>query len=113
MKYYSLGSTGYAPVSHDPQIKKQVLVPEGFSCVRHLSHVVLRPGDTARVHAHADASEVFYCVRGRTEFSVSGGPVVVSAGSCLVLEPGEEHSISIVHEETELVYMLVAWPLQG
>ncbi len=108
MRHYTLETTGYTPVSHNPEIKKKVLVKEGFSCVRHLSHLVLRPGETAKVHSHRDATEVFYCVRGLTEFTVSGRPVTVKGGSCLIVEPGEEHEISVVHEETEIVYMMAA-----
>lgn len=108
MKHYRLKTTGYTPVSHNPEIKKKVLVEGGFSCVKHLSHVVLRPGDTAIEHSHPDASEVFYCIRGQVEFVVSGSPVTLKGGSCLVVEPGEVHSIATVREETELIYMLAA-----
>lgn len=108
MQHYRLDTTPQTPVSHNPELTKKVLVKEGFSCVRHLSHIALRPGDTAFAHEHADAFEVFYCVRGRVVFAVSGHAVTITDGSCLVIEPGEVHSIEAVHEETELVYMLAA-----
>lgn len=94
------------PVSHNPELKKKLLVPEGVGCVRHISQIVLKPGVSAAAHAH-DATEVFYCVRGQLTFHVNGNPVPLVAGSCLIVEPGEEHAIVEVAVESEMVYMMV------
>lgn len=104
MKFYSLDSSPFKPVSHDPGLKKRVIVTEGFSCIKHVSHIVLEPGSTASLHSHADAFEVFYCVRGRAVFSIGEKKVPLKKGDCLVVEPHEEHAIKEVPEETELLY---------
>lgn len=108
MKEYRLDSSPYKPVSHDPALKKRVLMSEPVSCVRHISHIVLKPGDMATEHTHAGSYEIFYCVRGATVFGVNGADVTVKKGSCLVVEPGEAHSIKNCLEETELLYLLAA-----
>ncbi|OGP12597.1 MAG: hypothetical protein A2052_02835 [Deltaproteobacteria bacterium GWA2_54_12] len=106
MKLHTLEKAEEKPVSHDPGLKKKLLVPEGVGCVRHISQIVLKPGSSASAHAH-DATEVFYCVRGEITFHVNGKPVLFAAGSCLIIEPGEEHAIMEVAVESEMVYMMV------
>ena len=108
MRFYSLKSAPFKPVSHDPELKKQVLVTDGFSCVKHLSHIALKPGRTATRHFHKDAYEVFYCIRGKILFKVAGNEVPLARGDCLVVEPGEVHEIFSVVEETELLYFHAA-----
>lgn len=107
MRLHTLEKAEEKPVSHDPGLKKKLLVPEGVGCVRHISQIVLKPGASASAHAH-DATEVFYCVRGEMTFHVNGNPVLLAAGSCLIVEPGEEHAIVEVAVESEMVYMMVA-----
>lgn len=107
MKLHTLDKAEEKPVSHDPGLKKRVLVPEGVGCIIHISHIVLRPGSTASLHSHQDTSEVFYCVRGSITFQVDAAQVVLSAGSCLIVDPKEEHAIVEVPVESEMVYMMV------
>src|SRR3990172_1027477 len=104
MNFSPIGSAPLKPVSHDPHLRKRVLVEERVSCVGNLSHIVLAPGDTAVTHAHNDAHEVFYCIEGGVVFGVEGTEVTVRGGDCLVVEPEEEHSIERVLEETRLLY---------
>lgn len=114
MRLYSLDSAPFKPVTHDPELKKQVIVPDGFSCVRHLSHITLRPGSTASRHAHEDAYEVFYCLGGEVVFRISGKDILLIRGSCLVVEPKEVHEIPLVREVTELLYFhAAALPRKG
>ncbi len=107
MKIYSLSKTPVEPVSHDPQLKKRVLVRDGIPHVRNISHVSLRAGDRASSHSHRDAFEILYCLRGRVIFEVEGRDVLVREGDCLVIEPSEVHSIPQVIEDTELFYFKV------
>jgi len=107
MRLYTLDKAEEKPISHDPSLKKKVLVPDGVGCVAHISHIVLVPGSTASLHSHQDSTEVFYCVRGSVTFAVNGAYVALSAGSCLIVEPKEEHAIVDVASESEMVYMMV------
>jgi quercetin dioxygenase-like cupin family protein len=107
MKLHTLETAEEKPVSHDPRLKKKLLVPEGVGCVAHISQIVLKPGDVVSAHAHIDSTEVFYCVRGALTFTINGGPVPLAPGSCLIVEPGEEHAIVEVRADSEMVYMMV------
>ena len=107
MKRFSLSETPYAPVSHDPGLKKKVLIASGtLTGIKHLSHIVLKEGQTAVEHAHAGVSEVFYCIRGRVVFTVNGLEQHLRPGECLVVEPGQQHSIADVPEECEMLYLM-------
>lgn len=107
MRRSDLKTAKLTPIRHNPALLKKVLIDEPVSCVKHLSHAVFRPGDTAYAHSHDSAFEVFYCVRGNLVFKVKGEEVLLREGSCLVVEPGETHSIETVVSETELLFMLV------
>jgi mannose-6-phosphate isomerase-like protein (cupin superfamily) len=107
MRLYHLNKIPYEPVSHDPELKKKVLA-RGLPCVKRLSHIVLVPGNRASLHSHPKGYEVFYFIRGAIVFEVNGKEVRLKKGDCLVVEPGEPHSITDVLEETELVYFIAA-----
>ena len=104
MRHYPLEKAARRPVTHDPELEKTVLVEDRVSCMAGLSHIALVPGNTARAHSHSDAHEVFYCIEGSVDFGVGDSEVRLSAGDCLVVEPGEVHSIKRVIEETRLLY---------
>lgn len=111
MKLYSLDDTPYTPVSHDPSLKKRVLVDRGeLPAIGGLSHIVLPAGAKASVHAHPEGYEVFYCVGGEAFFRIGGKDVALRQGHCLVVEPGEAHSIEDALEGTELVYFFLERP---
>ncbi|MDA8090075.1 MAG: cupin domain-containing protein [Nitrospiraceae bacterium] len=104
MKYFRLEETPESPVTHSPDIKKRVFTKEPVSCVRHLSHVVLGPGDSAFAHSHEDGFEVFYCANGEAVFSINGKDFPLHAGDCMVVEPGDVHEIMPVNGKAELFY---------
>lgn len=107
MRHYSLEGAPERPVSHDPELKKRVLLDEPVSCVKKISHIVLEQGATASAHTHEGSSEIFYCVSGAITFSVMGEPVLLRRGHLLVVEPGEEHAIVEVSAGSEMVYLMV------
>lgn len=107
MKLYTLEKAQEKPVSHDPGLKKKLLVPDKIGCVVHISHIRLEKGQKASTHSHKDGTEVFYCLEGALKVAVNGKPISLEKGSCLVVEPGEEHAITEVDGPTELLYMMV------
>jgi quercetin dioxygenase-like cupin family protein len=107
MKLFSLHNIQFEPVSHDPMLKKKVLARDPLPSIKHVSHIILKPGDSASEHTHSGYVEVFYCIRGDAEFSIQGKPLPVRKGNLLFVEPGEVHSIQKVNEETELLYFHV------
>ena len=107
MKRFSTEETPESPVSHNPGIMKRVLFHKGtVPGLIHLSHVVVPKGSDAFEHTHDDISEVFYCIRGRIIFTVNGKEETLGPGQCMVVEPGEPHSIKDVPEEAEMVYFM-------
>lgn len=108
MKLFSLDETPYEPVSHDPGQKKKVLTRGTLPHVKHISHIILYPGDNASEHTHADDVEGFYCIRGDAEFLIKGKYISIRKGHLLFIKPGEVHSIPNVKEDTEFLYFRVA-----
>lgn len=110
MKLFSLDDTPYESVSHDPQIKKKVLTRDSLPCVKHVSHVILRSGDTVSEHTHHHEYEVFFCIRGTAVMTVNGEKLTIAQGNLMYAEPGDSHSFEEIIEETELLYFVVQEP---
>ncbi len=94
MKIVSLADVPEEGVSHDPEVKKRVLLRRGD--VPHLmsfARAVFLPGQTARAHTHANMSEVFFVERGRGTMRVGGSGHTLAPGVCVAVVPGEEHEI--------------------
>jgi quercetin dioxygenase-like cupin family protein len=108
MKLVSLNEAPFLPLSHDPQLKKKVLFSPGtLPHISAISHIELNPGDTAVSHKHDDAYEVFFGIKGRVDFIVDEKSVSLSEGSCLVIEPGETHSIKDAEKGSRMFYFLL------
>jgi mannose-6-phosphate isomerase-like protein (cupin superfamily) len=105
MKIFSLDETPYEPVSHDPHLKKKVLVKNILPTISTISHIILQPGNIVSEHIHYEFFEVFYCISGATIFSIKGERILIKDGHLLFVEPHEPHAISEVIRETELLYL--------
>lgn len=104
----STGDLPFLPVSHDPSIKKQLFVQKGtIPNVFAISHVQLKGGETAVLHSHENAYEIFFAASGQVDFVVQGKPVALKEGTCLVVEPGEEHEITGSAPDTRMFYFLL------
>ncbi len=106
MKISKLSETPPEPVSHDPALEKQVLLRD-VGTLRALSHIVLPAGSRVSTHSHRDMYEIFYIIRGSILFVVDNRAVELEAGTVLVVEPGETHSIEEVRKECEMLYVHV------
>lgn len=107
MKHYTLNESPRRPVSHDPSLKKSLIVDDGvLPGIRGMSHIVLPGGASVEAHSHTDGYEVFYCLAGRALATVGEEEVKLEAGHCLIVEPGESHGFDIT-EETTLLYFFV------
>lgn len=105
MRHLRIEELPETPVTHMPGIKKHVFA-EDVSCVKSISHVELHPGDTAGEHSHAGACEVFFLASGEVVFGVNGEEVRLRERECLVIEPGDRHSITAVVRPSGLFYFL-------
>lgn len=108
MKFLDLDKIPYEPVSHDPSLKKKVLARGVLPNVGQISHIVIRKGSSVSEHVHNEYYEVFYCIRGHANFRVKGEDITLKSGHLLIVEPDEIHSIPVVTEDTELLYLHVS-----
>ena len=95
MKIVSLIDLPDEPVSHNPEIKKRVLLKgEDFpTCITTFAQARFKAGQSAGAHAHDHMYEVFLVEQGEGLIRVEGEELQVTAGTCAVVEPGETHDI--------------------
>ena len=67
---------------------------DAFAPLTNFSQACFPPGTTAPVHRHADMVEIFLVQSGTACMTVEGIEHTLTAGSCIVIEPGEDHELS-------------------
>jgi hypothetical protein len=82
VKLFSLHDIPLEPVSHDLGLAKKILARDPLPSIKHISHIILQPGDSASEHSHSDYVEVFYCIRGDAEVSIQGETLSIKKGIC-------------------------------
>jgi mannose-6-phosphate isomerase-like protein (cupin superfamily) len=106
VKVVSFAEVAEEGVSHDPEVRKRVLLRRGD--VPHLTNFArsrLLPGHRTTAHRHTDMFEVFLVESGAGQMLVEGRVVEVRAGVCVSVEPGESHEIvNTGDEELVLLY---------
>jgi len=94
LKVSSIDNVPQLKVSHNPKIKKGVLVSNGeISHVTNFSQATFPPGETADAHSHSDMTEVFFIENGQGNIIVDEKIVSLQAGTCVVVEPNEIHEL--------------------
>lgn len=99
-------------VSHNPEIKKQVMIPNGVvPNLTNFSQSVFRQGDVCHAHVHRDMWEVYLVQEGTLTMTCEGETTQHPVGSCVAIEPGEDHAASNQHaEKLVLTYFGLAIP---
>jgi quercetin dioxygenase-like cupin family protein len=112
MKYVSLAAIAPQPVSHDPQIQKQVMLQRGDAPhLTNFSQACLKPGQAVTEHLHPDMGEVFFVQSGQGTLEVMGKPYSLSPGTCVLVEPGERHRlINTTDCDLVVIYLGIEWP---
>jgi len=94
MKIVSLGGVGEEGVSHDPAIKKRVMLRDGqVPGLAMFSQARFGPGQVAAAHRHAGMHEVFFVESGQGVIRIDGKSHRLETGVCVVAEQGESHEI--------------------
>jgi mannose-6-phosphate isomerase-like protein (cupin superfamily) len=94
MKITSLASLPEGQVSHNPEIKKKVMLgPGDLPHVTNFSQARFAPGQVASAHAHRDMYEVFFVESGTGLMRVDGVEHRLEPGICVAVDPGEIHEI--------------------
>lgn len=94
MKRVTLADVPEEGVSHDPEIRKRVLLRRGdVSRLTNFSRATFLPGQAACAHSHTNMSEVFFVERGAGVIRVDGAEHALAPGVCVAVSPGEEHEV--------------------
>lgn len=95
MKQVSLTTIPEQGVSHNPAIRKQVMLAKGD--IPHLAQFAqarFEPGHVATAHAHAAMHEVFFVEAGCGTMTIDGTVHPLTLGTCMVIAPGETHEVA-------------------
>jgi len=80
-------------VSHNEDIKKKVFIEKGYvPQLMTFGSAIFKPGQSVSTHKHDTMFEVFYIQSGNAEFIVNSEKIILKAGDCITIEPGESHS---------------------
>ncbi len=106
MKLTSLSTLPEETVSHNPAIKKKVMLRLGdLPHLTNFSQAHFAPGQVAASHSHQDMCEVFFVESGAGTIRINGKSYSLTGGTCIAVEPGEEHEVSNTGtEELVLTY---------
>lgn len=94
MKLTQLNQLSEESVSHNPAIKKKVMLRAGdLPHLTNFSQARFAPGQTAAGHAHADMCEVFFVEAGSGTITIDDQVYWLEPGVCVAVEPGEVHEV--------------------
>ncbi len=94
MKITDLSQLPQLNVSHNPAIKKKMMV--AFGEIPHLtnfSQATFPPKQVANEHFHPDMYEVFLVESGEGIINIDGKEYPLTSGSCITVSPGEKHEL--------------------
>lgn len=95
MKYVSLDELPHEGVSHNPEIRKQVMLRHGeLEHLTNFSQSRFRPGQVCAPHRHATMHEVYLVQQGTGTITIEGRAYRLAPGVCVAVEAGEEHSVA-------------------
>lgn len=95
MKHTTLATLTDEAVSHNPEIRKKVMLrPGDLPPLTNFSQARFAPGLIAPAHAHKDMYEVFFVEAGNGTITIDGTPHALLPGTCITVEPGEVHEVA-------------------
>lgn len=95
MKLTGLDQVPEASVSHNPAIKKRVMLHrDDLPHLTNFSQARFAPGQVADGHSHTDMAEVFFVESGQGTITVDDQPYPLRPGTCIAIEPGERHEVA-------------------
>ena len=95
MKITGLNQVPEESVSHNPAIKKRVLLrSHDLPHLTNFAQACFAPGQVAPGHSHTDMAEVFFVESGQGTITVDSQPYPLTPGTCIAVEPGEHHEVA-------------------
>lgn len=94
MKITSLSTLPEEAVSHNPAIKKKVMLRLGdLPHLTNFSQACFAPGQIASAHSHTNMCEVFFVEAGEGTIWINTVPYPLHSGVCIAVEAGETHEL--------------------
>lgn len=94
MKYVVQRDVPISQVSHNHEIKKQVMLnPGDVPNLVYFSQARFNPGQVAAGHAHTDMSEVFFVEKGEGAITINQVHHALEPGVCVAVHPGDIHEV--------------------
>jgi quercetin dioxygenase-like cupin family protein len=94
MKVTSLSTLPEQAVSHNPAIKKRVMLSLGeLPHLTNFSQACFAPGQIANAHSHSNMCEVFFVEAGEGTIWIDDVPYSLQCGTCVAVDVGEKHEI--------------------
>ncbi|TNF98703.1 MAG: cupin domain-containing protein [Gammaproteobacteria bacterium] len=104
MKITSLDKIRELAVSHNPKIKKKVMIPPGEAGeLVYFSQAYFPAGEVVPAHTHEDMGEMFLVQSGKGEILINDQSFQFIPGVCVLVEPGESHEIRNTGDEMLVV----------
>lgn len=100
MKKISIKDLVEEGVSHNPEIRKKVIIKKGE--VPHLtnySQSCLKPGQITTNHVHENMFEIFHVVSGQCEIKIGEEVEILQKDECAIIYPDEWHIVKNVGED--------------
>ena len=95
MKVLPFSEADLKAVSHNPKIKKRVVLSNGErGNIYQLAQAVFPPGETAYTHSHDDMTEIFIVQSGLGTIRIDETSHELKSDVCAVVDPLETHEIS-------------------
>lgn len=93
-------------VRHNAAISKKVMLRSAeIPQLTQFSQARFPAGQIANAHSHADMYEVFFVETGEGQMHIDGTTHILSAGTCITVEPNEEHEVvNTAQEDLVLTY---------
>lgn len=109
MHYTTLQETPLEGTRHNPDVKKQVMIPFGrYTQLVQFAQATIPTKDSVPSHQHKDMVEVFFIQSGEGVIDVNGQYLPLSAGVTVTVDIGETHEIKNIGND-DLVMLFFAF----
>ena len=96
-------------VTHNPKIKKQVMIASGeFDNILTFGRAIFQPNQSSSPHTHKDVNEIFFILSGKGLFHTENNTITVEKDDYISIPAGEKHWQSNPYKEPlELLYFII------
>lgn len=94
MKFTSLAHLPEQVSSHNPLVKKKVMISNGeLPNLTNFSQAIFAPGESVIPHIHPTMYEIFFVEQGEGIIRINEQDYPLEPGNCIIVEPQELHQL--------------------